>query len=719
MSDIEAMVATTPARKQQKPIWKKLRRRRRENLPTQMLMTGGLLACLAVLGHNEIFPEKPEPAAEAYALGGGRQLSTLDAAAAKAANFLDYSTKTLNYSQPASCPVTVEANSTFPAIFPDAANQKGVATFFYLLITFFMFLGLAIVCDEFFETSLSAICEAQNLKDDVAGATWMAAGGSAPELMTSFIGLFISYSDVGFGTIVGSAVFNVLFVIACCAFVAPNLKLTWWPLARDASYYCFSLAMIVFFVSDDLQIAVWEAITLLIMYAGYVTVMYFNENLEAWVTERVRLNETKRSGAQTALIALFDNPIFAACLYAIILTNAVIVILEIDEFNQRAAELPCLCEVYVGAVNLPNTAYFYINLGFNIFFILEMLIKFFAYGFFGYWKVPLNCFDGALVFLIVVELVLTNSTSVQDDLFADSNDAIGVGVARMFRLLKFVRMLRVLRVFKVLRIFTKSGDNQVSPEGDFNKSRTDESNGEKPAKEAEAAEEEEEDDDDDEPFNPLDIPDSMVGRFFWLVGLPLRFAFFFTIPDCRREIFKKYWLGTFTMCIVWIAVLAAVMVWMVERFGILYNIPPSIMGLTLLAAGTSIPDCLSSVAVAKRGHGDMAVSSSIGSNIFDVLLGLPLPWFIYTAILRPAGVITGPQWVIINSEALAVMILSLFVMVALVVTTIHLSGWILSVRLGIMMMVLYFLFLVLALLLEYGVVFGPCKPNLSQFTFQP
>jgi len=143
------------------------------------------------------------------------------------------------------------------------------------------------------------------------------------------------------------------------------------------------------------------------------------------------------------------------------------------------------------------------------------------------------------------------------------------------------------------------------------------------------------------------------------------------------------------------------------------------MGLTLLAAGTSIPDCLSSVAVAKRGHGDMAVSSSIGSNIFDVLLGLPLPWFIYTAILRPAGVITGPQWVVINSEALAVMILSLFVMVALVVTTIHLSGWILSVRLGIMMMVLYFLFLVLALLLEYGVVFGPCKPNLSQFTFQP
>ena len=48
----------------------------------------------------------------------------------------------------------------------------------------------------------------------------MAAGGSAPELFTSIIGVFISKSDVGIGTIVGSAVFNILFVIAACAFAA-------------------------------------------------------------------------------------------------------------------------------------------------------------------------------------------------------------------------------------------------------------------------------------------------------------------------------------------------------------------------------------------------------------------------------------------------------------------------------------------------------------------
>lgn len=50
------------------------------------------------------------------------------------------------------------------------------------------------------------------------------------------------------------------------------------------------------------------------------------------------------------------------------------------------------------------------------------------------------------------------------------------------------------------------------------------------------------------------------------------------------------------------------------------------MGLTMLAAGTSIPDLITSVIVARKGLGDMAVSSSVGSNIFDITVGYrPFP----------------------------------------------------------------------------------------------
>ena len=88
------------------------------------------------------------------------------------------------------------------------------------------------------------------MSPNTAGATFMAAGGSAPELFTSFIGTFISRDSVGFGTIVGSAVFNVLFVIGCCAVASEEpLQLTWYPFARDCIYYSISLLVLGAFFS--------------------------------------------------------------------------------------------------------------------------------------------------------------------------------------------------------------------------------------------------------------------------------------------------------------------------------------------------------------------------------------------------------------------------------------------------------------------------------------
>ena len=131
--------------------------------------------------------------------------------------------------------------------------------------------------------ALEEIVERFDVSDDVAGATFMAAGGSAPELFTSFIGVFIAVSNVGFGTIVGSAVFNVLFVIGMCAiFSREVLALTWWPLFRDSSYYTLSLLVLFAFFTDG-EIEWWESLILFLMYIGYVILMAYNERLHAWV----------------------------------------------------------------------------------------------------------------------------------------------------------------------------------------------------------------------------------------------------------------------------------------------------------------------------------------------------------------------------------------------------------------------------------------------------
>jgi Ca2+/Na+ antiporter len=62
-----------------------------------------------------------------------------------------------------------------------------------------------------------------NLSEDVAGATFMAIATSTPELFINIIGTFITESDLGLGTIVGSAVFNILGVAACLGLAASKV----------------------------------------------------------------------------------------------------------------------------------------------------------------------------------------------------------------------------------------------------------------------------------------------------------------------------------------------------------------------------------------------------------------------------------------------------------------------------------------------------------------
>lgn len=54
------------------------------------------------------------------------------------------------------------------------------------------------------------------MKEDIAGATFMAVASSSPELFINSVGTFVTEGDLGVGTIVGSAVFNILAVPACC-----------------------------------------------------------------------------------------------------------------------------------------------------------------------------------------------------------------------------------------------------------------------------------------------------------------------------------------------------------------------------------------------------------------------------------------------------------------------------------------------------------------------
>lgn len=66
-----------------------------------------------------------------------------------------------------------------------------------ILVCIQSFFGLAHVCDEFFCPSLEILCEEFDISDDIAGATFMAIGTSAGDLMISVLSLFVSKSNLG------------------------------------------------------------------------------------------------------------------------------------------------------------------------------------------------------------------------------------------------------------------------------------------------------------------------------------------------------------------------------------------------------------------------------------------------------------------------------------------------------------------------------------------
>ncbi len=58
-------------------------------------------------------------------------------------------------------------------------------------------------------------------------------------------------------------------------------------------------------------------------------------------------------------------------------------------------------------------------------------------------------------------------------------------------------------------------------------------------------------------------------------------------------------------------------------FGGLFNTPDFLWGLTVVAAGTSLPDTLVSVRAAKDDDGVTSLANVLGSNVFDLLIAVP------------------------------------------------------------------------------------------------
>lgn len=511
-------------------------------------------------------------------------------------------------------PLAIE---NFPRdIFTQSQRQYG-AVIIHLVVSIYMFIGLALLCDDYFIPCLERICKVLHLQPDVAGATFMAAGSSAPELATTLVGVFIAKDDIGLGAVVGSADFNIMLVVSVSALFAKQvIYLNWWPLVRDSAVYLLSIILLALVIYDEL-VYWYESGILIIVYGLYVLLMYYNPRIDAFWRVWCR-----------------EHPTF--CPRAIHADQGIP-----DQIQQHSGAF--------GHFDIDNKS------------LLPSPICHEPSNI----KTGYKRFEGDEDFCSEKPDYTTEKFEIITGGMVDQQPHCDTNTGKLDDVETQVR----------------SGD---SIESWF-----------------------------DTCFAPLKLPsrEGVRGKiryafcaFLW----PLRCALCLTIPDVRKtrwqQIPASHWLS-FLMCCFWIGIFTVIMMWMITVIGVTLHIPDTVMGLTFIAAGSSVPDAIASVIVVREGEGDMAVSNAVGSNVFDILICMGLPWLMKSIISQSP--------IIIYSRGLLYSTLTLFSTVIYLLMATHINRWRLTKTYGYALLIGYIIVLVFCSLYElnyFGTVHLPSCP---------
>ncbi|XP_050306855.1 sodium/potassium/calcium exchanger 3 isoform X2 [Anthonomus grandis grandis] len=489
---------------------------------------------------------------------------------------------------------TPPAIDDFPSDLLTEEQRRDGGILVHIFVSLYLFVALAVVCDNYFVPAVEKICHALNMSADVAGATFMAAATSAPELFVNVIGTFITEGDIGVGTIVGSAVFNILAVAACCGVSAGMcgvkvIPLDWWPLTRDCLAYGITVSILICIIHDE-RIEWYEALILVLLYIVYILSMYFDKSIQKWVRGSVR--HIKKTSKQ--------------------------------EKNH--------------SISMENSTNNTNNVN----------------------EVHLN--DNSLI---------STETTIRKQKNSNDNNIYVITPAHLNGSVKNEESVEVKEEPPKLELSSRDTETEL-------------------------------------PFWKWPAGKGKFSQMTWIVTWPIRLIFFLTIPDCEKPKLKKWFPITFLMCIIWIGSLSYIVAWMITIIGHTLHIPDSVMGITFLAAGTSVPEAVSSVIVTRQGHGSMGISNSIGSNTFDILLCLGLPWFI-KATFMPT--IAGKYFVGINSAGIEYSAISLLSSLLLLYGAFALNKFRLDKRVGLICLLMYAVFLIFASLIELNAFFRVNLPT--------
>jgi len=167
----------------------------------------------------------------------------------------------------------------------EESNMGWIGFPIWVLLAVYLMAGQFVICEEYFVPILAQLGNRLKMEEDVQGATLLAVGSSSPELFTALIGAILyPEANVGPSTNVGSAVFNLCVIIGLSAIFAPrSVKLQMVPFLRDS--ICYMVGLVILYMSYAVvtpgSMDIIESIVLVAWWALYAFFVYRTDLLKA------------------------------------------------------------------------------------------------------------------------------------------------------------------------------------------------------------------------------------------------------------------------------------------------------------------------------------------------------------------------------------------------------------------------------------------------------
>lgn len=117
--------------------------------------------------------------------------------------------------------------------------------------------------------SATIVAKHLQVPDVIIGLTIIAIGTSMPELITSVVATWKGQTDIAIGNIIGSNIFNILFISGLSAVVAPIPVPVRGGIEDVIVMLLFAILLLPLGITNKKRIVRWEGLVLLFMYFGY------------------------------------------------------------------------------------------------------------------------------------------------------------------------------------------------------------------------------------------------------------------------------------------------------------------------------------------------------------------------------------------------------------------------------------------------------------------